>query len=66
MALAIRRRKVESGRSRVISIVWSSIFLRPSGMVVVPAAAAPPLTLTHMSGGICLNAETFWADHAAV
>ena len=63
----MRRRKVESGAASVISTVLASIFLMPSGMVVVPTASLPPFTLNHISVGMpFFHAGWFWADQAIV
>ena len=62
----MRRRKVESGALSVISTVFASIFLMPSGMFVVPLTASPPLTLNHIWVGICFHASGFWAAQAIV
>ena len=51
----------------MISTVLASIFLMPSGMVVVPAASLPPFTLNHISVGIPdFQAVGFWAAQAIV
>ena len=61
-----RRRRAGAGTcsracSSVISTVWSSIFLTPSGMSVVPSTSSPPTTFWNAHDARdCLNAVGFW------
>ena len=58
-------RRVRQWRAS-ISTVWSSIFLTPLGMFVVPLTSAPPTTFWNAATPSCLKASGFWLAQAIV